>query len=131
MPAQFDATGIIVADMARSLAFYRELGLDLPPEADAQPHTEAQLPGGLRLLFDTEDTIRSFDPEWQPPPEGLHRLELAFKLDTPTEVDDLYGTLTSHGYHGHKPPWDAFWGQRYAIVHDPDGNAVSLFSPST
>lgn len=131
MPAQFDATGVIVADMARSLAFYRELGVDLPPEADAQPHVEAQLPGGLRLLFDTEDTIRSFDPEWQPPPEGLHRLELAFKLDTPAEVDDLYGTLTSRGYHGHKPPWDAFWGQRYAIVHDPDGNAVSLFSPRT
>lgn len=131
MVAQLDALGIIVDDMARSLAFYRELGIDLPPEADAEPHTEAALAGGLRLLFDTADTIRSFDPDWQPPPKGLHRMELAFRLDTPAAVDDLYATLTSLGYHGHKEPWDAFWGQRYAIVHDPDGNAVSLFSPSS
>jgi catechol 2,3-dioxygenase-like lactoylglutathione lyase family enzyme len=131
MPAQLNAFGVIVDDMARSLAFYREVGLVLPPEADEQPHVEAELVGGLRLLFDTVDTIRSFDPDWQPPPEGLHRLELAFQLDTPAEVDDLYGSLTSLGYHGHKQPWDAFWGQRYAIVHDPDGNTVSLFSPST
>jgi catechol 2,3-dioxygenase-like lactoylglutathione lyase family enzyme len=131
MPAQLDAVGIVVDDMARSLVFYRELGLDLPPEADEQPHAEAAPAGGLRLLFDTTDTIRSFDPDWQPPPKGLHRMELAFHLDSPAEVDDLYGRLTSLGYHGHKQPWDAFWGQRYAIVHDPDGNGVSLFSPST
>jgi catechol 2,3-dioxygenase-like lactoylglutathione lyase family enzyme len=130
MPAQLAALGIVVDDMARSLAFYRELGIDLPPEADEQPHAEATLVGGLRLLFDTADTIRSIDPEWQPPPEGQHRMELAFELDTPAEVDDLYAELTALGYHGHKQPWDAFWGQRYAIVHDPDGNAVSLFSPN-
>jgi catechol 2,3-dioxygenase-like lactoylglutathione lyase family enzyme len=131
MPAQLDAVGVVVDDMARGLAFYRELGIELPPDADEQPHAEAALPGGLRLLFDTADTIRSFDPDWQPPPKGQHRIELAFHLDTPAEVDDLYGRLTSLGYHGHKQPWDAFWGQRYAIVHDPDGNAVSLFSPSS
>jgi hypothetical protein len=26
-------------------------------------------------------------------------------------------------------PWDAFWGQRYAVVHDPDGNGVDLLAP--
>ncbi|MFL6036949.1 MAG: glyoxalase, partial [Gaiellaceae bacterium] len=26
-------------------------------------------------------------------------------------------------------PFDAFWGQRYATVVDPDGNAVDLFAP--
>ena len=131
MPAQLSAFGIIVDDMARALAFYRELGIDLPPDADEQPHVEATLGGGLRLLFDTADTIRSFDPDWQPPPDGQHRMELAFELDTPAEVDDLYGRLTALGYQGHKDPWDAFWGQRYAIVQDADHNAVSLFSPSS
>jgi catechol 2,3-dioxygenase-like lactoylglutathione lyase family enzyme len=131
MPAQLEAVGIIVDDMARSLAFYRELGIDLPPGADEQPHTDATLAGGLHLMFDTVETIRSFDPEWQPPPEGLHRLELAFRVDSPADVDSTYEKLTSLGYHGHKEPWDAFWGQRYAIVHDPDGNTVSLFSPSS
>ena len=131
MPAQLDAFGIIVDDMPRALAFYRELGVDLPPDADEQPHVEAALAGGLRLLFDTVETIRSFDPDWQPPPDGRHRLELAFGLDTPVEVDDLYAKLTAGGYLGYKEPWDAFWGQRYAIVHDPDGNSVALFSPSS
>jgi uncharacterized glyoxalase superfamily protein PhnB len=28
-----------------------------------------------------------------------------------------------------QPPWDAFWGARYAIVEDPDGIAVGLMSP--
>jgi catechol 2,3-dioxygenase-like lactoylglutathione lyase family enzyme len=119
---------VIVDDMARSLAFYRELGVDLPDEADDQPHVEAPLPGGLRLLFDTVDTIRSFDPDWQPPPSGVHRVELAFSLDSPGEVDSLYSKLTGAGHVGYKEPWDAFWGQRYAIVHDPDGNSVSLSS---
>jgi catechol 2,3-dioxygenase-like lactoylglutathione lyase family enzyme len=131
MPAQLAAFGIVVDDMARALAFYRELGIDLPPDADGQPHSQIAVSGGLQLMFDTVDEIRSFDPDWQPPPNGLHRMELAFQLDSPAEVDNLYGRLTSLGYHGYKQPWDAFWGQRYAVVHDPDGNGVSLFCPNT
>jgi uncharacterized glyoxalase superfamily protein PhnB len=131
MLAQLAAVGIVVDNMPSALAFYRELGIDVPPEADEQPHAQTALPSGLQLMFDTVDEIRSFDPDWQSPPNGLHRIELAFQLDKPAEVDDLYGRLTSLGYHGYKQPWDAFWGQRYAIVHDPDGNGVSLFSPNT
>ena len=55
-----DAFGIVVSDMARSLAFYRALGLSIPADADGAPHTEVELAGGLRLMFDTEDTVRSF-----------------------------------------------------------------------
>jgi catechol 2,3-dioxygenase-like lactoylglutathione lyase family enzyme len=127
MHAKIDLIGLVVQDMARSLAFYRHLGLDLPPEADASPHAEVELPGGLRLAWDTEDTVLSFDPAWERPTGG-HRIALAFKLDSPAEVDAAYGKLTGLGYHGHKAPWDAVWGQRYAIVHDPDGNAVDLFA---
>ena len=129
MQARLDLIGLVVEDMARSLAFYRQLGLDLPEAADQQPHVEAALPGGLRLAWDTVETIRSFDPDWQPPSGGF-RTSLAFRFDSPAEVDTAYDKLVSLGYHGHKAPWDAFWGQRYAIVHDPDGNGVDLFSPS-
>ncbi|GAA3127264.1 VOC family protein [Streptosporangium carneum] len=128
MRAQLDVVGIVVTDMAKSLAFYRLLGLELPPEADGEPHVEAGLPGGLRLAWDTVETIRSFDPRWQSPAGG-HRISLAFRFDSPAEVDAAYDELVSHGYEGHKEPWDAFWGQRYAVVHDPDGNGVDLFSP--
>ena len=77
MTARLDVVGIVVDDMARSLAFYRRLGFDLAPEADGEPHVEASLPGGLRIAWDTADTIRSFDPGWTPPAGG-HRIGLAF-----------------------------------------------------
>lgn len=113
--------------MARSLAFYRRLGFDLPREADSEPHVEATLPGGLRIAWDTVDTVRSFDPDWTAP-SGGHRVALAFACDDPAAVDATYRELVGAGYEGHKDPWDAFWGQRYAIVLDPDGNSVDLFA---
>lgn len=119
--------GLVVADMAASLAFYRALGLEFPADADAQPHVETVLPGGLRLAWDTVDVIRGFDPDWTPP-EGSARVSLAFAFDSPAEVDAAYAELAAAGHSG-KEPWNAPWGQRYAIVHDPDGNGVDLFSP--
>jgi catechol 2,3-dioxygenase-like lactoylglutathione lyase family enzyme len=126
MEPQLDAIGIVVEDMGRALAFYRRLGLELPPEADQQPHAEAVLPGGLRVMWDTIETVRSFDPDWQPA-NGGPAIGLAFKCGSPAEVDRVYEELTSLGYEGHRPPWDAFWGQRYAVIRDPDGNGVDLF----
>jgi catechol 2,3-dioxygenase-like lactoylglutathione lyase family enzyme len=125
---RIDQIGIVVADMAASLAFYRRLGLDIPAEADQQPHVDVTLPGGLRLAWDTVATIRSFDEGWQAP-SGGSRTGLAFRVDTPADVDAAYKTLVSDGYQGHKEPWDAFWGQRYAVLHDPDGNSIELFCP--
>jgi len=129
MPARLNLIGIVVQDMARSLAFYRRLGLDLPASADTEPHVEMTLPGGLRLAWDTVETIRSFDPEWASP-SGSARVGLAFLCDSPADVDRTYSELTGLGYEGHKEPWDAFWGQRYASLHDPDGNGVDLFAPN-
>jgi catechol 2,3-dioxygenase-like lactoylglutathione lyase family enzyme len=125
---QLDLIGIVVEDMARSLAFYRQLGLDLPAEADGEPHVEVSLPSGIRLAWDTIDTIRSFDPDYEAP-VGSARVGLAFRCDGPGDVDATYEKLVAAGYEGHREPWDAFWGQRYALVHDPDGNSVDLFAP--
>ncbi len=120
---------LVVSDMATTLTFYRRLGLDIPPEADNQPHAEVDLGGGMRLAWDTEDTIRSFDPCWSAPWTSGHRIALAFACDSPAEVDAAWAELTSVGYEGHLEPWDAFWGMRYAVIHDPDGRPVDLFAP--
>jgi uncharacterized glyoxalase superfamily protein PhnB len=128
MRPQLDLIGIVTADMAASLAFYRRLGLDLPPEADLEEHVEATLPGGLRLAWDTEKLMRSIDPDRQPPAGG-HRIALAFRCADATAVDREYEELVAAGHYGAHAPFDAFWGQRYATVHDPDGNAVDLFAP--
>ena len=46
----------------------------------------------------------------------------------PAEVDELYEQVTAAGFVGEKEPWDAFWGQRYAQLCDPDGVPVDLFA---
>ena len=121
-----DLLGVIVEDMARSLAFYRLLGLDIPAEADGEGHVEVMLDGGFRLAWDTIEVIKSFNDHW-PAPSG-HRLGIAFRCDSPAEVDRLHAEVVSAGHSSHKEPWDAFWGQRYAVVVDPDGNLVDLFA---
>lgn len=114
--------------MAASLAFYRRLGLDVPADADDQPHVEAVLPGGLRFMWDSVATVLSIDPEWTKPVGG-NSIGLAFRCDDAADVDKTYAEVVAAGYRGLKEPWDAFWGQRYASIEDPDGNAVDLFAP--
>ncbi|MFP3987219.1 VOC family protein [Streptomyces sp. E11-3] len=125
---RFDLIGIVVSDMAASVAFYRRLGLVFAEGADDQPHVEAELAGGLRFALDREDTVRSFHPDWLPPTSG-GRIGLAFLCESGPDVDARYAELTDAGYKGVLAPFDAFWGQRYATVEDPDGNGVDLFAP--
>lgn len=128
MPPRLDLIGLVVRDMKASLDFYRRLGLALPASADNEAHVETTLPGGLRLAWDTVGVMESFDPGWTSP-EGGSAFGLAFLVDSPAEVDELYTELVAAGYQRHLEPWDAFWGQRYAVVRDPDDNDVALFAP--
>jgi uncharacterized glyoxalase superfamily protein PhnB len=123
---QPDMIGIVVRDMAASLRFYRLLGLDIPPSADGEPHVDVITPNGYRIAWDTEDLMQSIYPDWVTPVG--QRVTLAFKCDQPADVDSLYERIVQTGYHGHKAPWDAFWGQRYAVVADPDGTLIDLFA---
>lgn len=128
MTPQLDAFGIVVSDMARSLAFYRKLGLDFPEGAENEGHVETELGGGLRYMLDTEEVVRSFDTEWQRPIGG-HAHGGAFRCGSPEEVDRLYAELLDAGGTKHMEPMDAFWGQRYAQVGDPDGTVIDLYAP--
>ncbi|MDX2139105.1 MAG: VOC family protein [Chloroflexota bacterium] len=127
MTAKLDLVGIVVRDMPAALAFYRALGWDIPAELDKEGHAEITLANGLRIAWDTIEVIHSFNPDWQPP-SGGHRMGMAFLCDNATDVDATYARLTGLGYHGHKAPFDAFWGQRYAQIEDPDGNVIDLFA---
>lgn len=124
--ADLDLIGIVVKDMATSLRFYALLGIEIPSNMEAEPHVEAILPGGLRLAWDSWEVIKGIYPDWVEPTG--QRMTLAFKCDSPEDVDALYAQVLQEGYRGHKAPWDAFWGQRYAVVVDPDGNLVDLFA---
>ena len=127
MPGELAAIGITTADMAASCRFYRALGVEVDePAADADHH-DATLPSGVRLMWDTEELMRQIDPDWQKPVgQGM---TLAFRCDDPGEVDASHAHVVDAGFRSAKEPWDAFWGQRYAQLLDPDGNKVDLFAP--
>jgi uncharacterized glyoxalase superfamily protein PhnB len=122
---QLNAIGIVAADLARTIRFYRLLGVDVPEPTD-DGHIEARLPNGVRLMFDREDVIRSFRPEWKR--ETGNQISLAFECASPAEVDEMYARVVDAGFHGENEPWDAFWGQRYAQLLDPDGVGVDLYA---
>jgi len=120
-----NAIGIAVADMASSIRFYRLLGLDVP-ETPEEGHVDAFLPNGVRFMLDSEDVMRSFREDWTR--ETGNQIGLALECASPAEVDETYARVTEAGFHGEKEPWDAFWGQRYATLLDPDGVEVSLYA---
>ncbi len=124
--AHIDMIGLTVRDMASSLAFYGLLGLAIPEGVEGEDFVEVITPNGYRISWNSLEMVKGLDPDWVEPVG--QRIGLAFKCDSPSEVDKLYNRLIDEGHTGHKEPWDAFWGQRYAVVEDPDGNNVDLFA---
>jgi uncharacterized glyoxalase superfamily protein PhnB len=119
------AVGVVASDMARSLNFYRQLGLDAPDTPD-EGHVHIAFPSGFRLMLDSEEEMRRFRPDWTRQPGN--QISLAVEFDSPADVDAVYARMTAAGHHGDKEPWDAFWGQRYAQLRDPDGVPVDLYA---
>jgi uncharacterized glyoxalase superfamily protein PhnB len=120
-----DAIGIVSADPTRSVAFYKLLGVELVQFQDSG-HYEAKAANGMRVLMDTIAVIKSFDPSFEKK-QGTG-LTMCFKLDSAKAVDELHATIAAAGHRTIKAPWNAFWGQRYACVADPDGNQIDLFA---
>jgi catechol 2,3-dioxygenase-like lactoylglutathione lyase family enzyme len=121
-----DQINLVVSDMEASVKFYRLLGLTIP---DTDPgfqahHRSAQLAGGVDFDIDSVEFARHWDGGWKSG-TGV----IGFKVATREQVDAVYADLMSAGYVGQQEPYDAFWGARYAIIEDPDGNPVGLMSP--
>ena len=129
-----DQLNLVVRDMDAALAFYRRLGLRIPDNAiwrtqSGAHHVEVVMPNGLHLELDSIELARSYNAGWQKPPTAGSRSIVGFSLPSREAVDERYAELTSAGYRGRRPPVDAFWGARYAVIEDPDGNHVGLMSP--
>jgi uncharacterized glyoxalase superfamily protein PhnB len=83
---------------------------------------------GTDLGFDLDSA--SFAKEWNAGWPGGPGVVLGFHVETRQAVDDLVAELAAAGASVQQEPWDAFWGARYAVVSDPDGNAVGIMSPA-
>jgi catechol 2,3-dioxygenase-like lactoylglutathione lyase family enzyme len=122
---QLNAVGIVVSDMEQSIRFYRLLGIDVP-ETPGEGHIDTFLPNGVRFMLDSEEVVHSFRSDWKR--VAGNQIGLAFQCASPAEVDETYAKVVAAGFHGEKEPWDAFWGQRYAQLQDPNGVGVDLYA---
>lgn len=125
MSVQLSMVGLMVEDMGRALAFYRRLGVDIPPDSDNETHVQARMEGGLTLFWDTAfDKVN--DSGRRVPPVGGYRILLEFFLPSAAAVDAMYQDLTEHGYTGHREPFKASFGAYMTMVDDPDGNTILI-----
>ncbi len=119
------AIGIVAADMAASIRFYRLLGIDVAETPD-EGHIDTFLPNGVRFMLDSEEVVRSFQPDWTR--KSGNQVGIALECASPAEVDEIHARVVAAGFENEKDPWDAFWGQRYAQLRDPDGVPVDLYA---
>jgi catechol 2,3-dioxygenase-like lactoylglutathione lyase family enzyme len=112
---QLSAVTLTVADMARSVRFYRALG--------------------FRLLYGGEDAdFTSFSAG-----SGFLNLDLRPGFDGAgawgraifhvSDVDAVYQRAVATGLQPSMPPRDAAWGERYFHISDPDGHEISIARP--
>ncbi|HEY6472399.1 MAG TPA: VOC family protein [Acidimicrobiales bacterium] len=130
-PIHLDQVNLIVHDVEASRAFYSRLGLDFGEERDpawADHHVSAV--HGAHAPIDVDLDSTSFVQKWNRGWPGGSGVVLGFKVDSRQEVDALVAALVNDGVPVQQEPFDAFWGARYAVVSDPDGNGVGIMSPT-
>ncbi len=127
MKVQLSMVGLMVKDMAAALAFYRQVGLEIPAEDDSKPFVIYQMESGVSIFWDTvfADT---YDP-LRTLPRGGYQSMLEFFLADNDAVDAKYAELTATGYYSRLEPVQTT-GPYAAMIDDPDGNVVMLTSDS-
>lgn len=123
---KLNAVGVTATDLRRSAEFYRLLGFEFEDFADDAMHVSTvETAGAARLMIDDVSIVREIIGE-EPRP-GNHSVA-AIEFDAPAEVDAVAERVRESGFRVVKEPWDAFWGQRYAVVEDPAGYRVDLYA---
>ncbi len=130
-PIRLDQVNLVVRDVPASRAFYSRLGLDFGTAHDpVWGEHHVSVAHGDDAVADLDLDSLSFAHKWNQGWPGGSGAVLGFKVDTRAEVDRLVAALAADGVPVQQQPYDAFWGARYAVVSDPDGNAVGVMSPA-
>ena len=129
-----DQINLVCTDLDDSIAFYRALGLDIPDDSvwktdSGAHHVEIKMATGFELALDSQALAREYNAGTPGTQKSRHPNVMSFRVETAEKVDLVYEKLTSLGYRSSQDPYFTFWGSRYAIVEDPDGNLVGLMSP--
>lgn len=124
---KIDAVSVTSTNLKTSVKFYSLLGFNFPSCEEGEKHIEPEHNDGeIHLMIDSSDLIENITGSKPIPP---NHSTFAILCTNPSEVDHLYKKIKEGGFTVVKEPWDAFWGQRYAIIQDPDGYKIDLFAP--
>jgi len=123
---KIDAISVTSSDMAKTVKFHSLLGFEFPKFEPNEDHIEPiTKEGDVRLMIDEAKFMKSITGVVPKPPTHS---SFAMKCETPAEVDACTAHIKAAGFKVEKEPWNAFWGQRYAIVADPDSYQVDIFA---
>lgn len=122
---KLNAVGVTSKNLTKSVEFYTLLGFQFPEFKEDEQHVETTPDGDAKLMIDSASMIK--DIMGEVPKPGNHS-SFAVQYDTPEEVNEVARKVQEAGFTIEKEPWDAFWGQRYAVVTDPDGYMVDLYA---
>lgn len=123
---RLDAVAVSSKNMSKTVAFYELLGFEFPAWGPDDKHVEpVTKPGDVRLMIDTAELMEQLTGHAPTPP---NHSSFAMLCDSPAEVDSVAAALKDAGHTLTVEPWDAFWGQRYATVKDPDGYQIDIFA---
>lgn len=133
MSVRFGQVNLFVTDMAASVEFYRLLELHVPdpfewPSGSGAQHVEMHSHHDCYLALDNHAQARIWNNKFDPD-RGRGNVVVGLLVGSRDDVDRLYAKVRDAGHPVGQEPYDAFWGSRYAIVIDPDGNQVGLKSP--
>jgi catechol 2,3-dioxygenase-like lactoylglutathione lyase family enzyme len=110
------AITLVVADMARSLAFYEALGLARLYGSDDAPFSSLRAGTGYVNLQHVAG-LAPVDGSWG---------RVILYVD---DVDAVHARAVAAGHEPEMAPSDAPWGERYFHLRDPDGHELSFARP--
>ena len=121
---KLNAVGVTSSNIAKTLEIYKLLGFEFG-EPMGDHYESAVTKTSAKLMIDPKKVVA--DIIGQDPKPGNHS-NFAIEFDSAKEVNEVAEKIKDAGFAIVKEPWDAFWGQRYCLVKDPDGYMVDLYA---
>ena len=121
---------VVVADLQRSRDFYELIGLTFRgrrcPGVETVEAWVSTGPG-VTVVLHSPSFASWWDSSSPGPQSGGPQIDLG--LDSPDQLDAVVASLRASGATIVKQPVDMAFGQRFAIVVDPDGHRIGLKAP--
>jgi uncharacterized glyoxalase superfamily protein PhnB len=129
---RFDQINIVLPDVVGATRFLGALGAQVQEVAEEwaewAPH-HAALPR-VSDGFDADLDSPAFASYWGGLPSDFAGVVVNLRAADRAAVDAAFERAVALGAEGLRPPYDAFWGVRYAVVRGPGPIVVGIISPA-